>query len=161
MTPLSKGVKGRSTIHCMDITSVSPCGLYVSWFVSPQVMCMRCRSCQVVRLPSGRATAGAGCLCTQQLCRRSQTSCMWCCRVRAGHLPFTFAGDCVSPTLTLCLCGSDDVHRPEPGGADRGWGHISDSGSRGRPGGQCQDSAAARSVTAQHQQQERVSSADR
>lgn len=77
--------------------------------------------------------------------------------------PFTIyvAGECVSPTLTLCLCGSDDVHRPEPGGADRGWGHISDSGSRGRPGGQCQDSAAARSITAQHQQQERVSSADR
>lgn len=62
--------------------------------------------------------------------------------------------------VTGVFCGSADVHRPDYGGADRGWGHASDSGSRGRSGGQCQDAAAARSFTTQHQQQERVSSAD-
>lgn len=56
---------------------------------------------------------------------------------------------------------SVDLRRPDPGGADGGRGHGSDPGSGGRPGGKRQDAAAARSLAAQHQQQERVSSADR
>ncbi len=73
--------------------------------------------------------------------------------------------ECVYFQLQHTLIGvfrrSAEVHRPDPGGAEGGWGHVSDSGSRGRPGGERQDAAAAQSFTSQHQQQERVSSADR
>lgn len=35
-----------------------------------------------------------------------------------------------------CFCTSVCVHRADPGGADRGRGHVSDSGCGGRPGGE-------------------------
>lgn len=44
----------------------------------------------------------------------------------------------VPVTLTYsywCFCSGVGVHRADPGGADRGRGHVPDPGSRGRPGG--------------------------
>lgn len=60
--------------------------------------------------------------------------------------------------LPLCSAG---IRGPDPGGEDEGREHGSDSGSRGGPAGKCQDAAETRGLAAQHQQQERISSADR
>lgn len=121
---------------------------------------MRCSSTQVVCLPTQSGTAEAASLCTQRRCDSSQTSCVQCCGVRTG--PEKEEGGCAFVLgLTWGPCDRDGVRGPDPGGADGRGGHTSDSGCGGRPGGQCQDSAGARGLAAQHQQQERVASADR